>query len=72
MRHGRYKLVEWLEKSAYGENDAFELYDLLDDPAEQINLASTMPMVMSDLRKELQGWRQQVGAQIMLKRNEGE
>jgi arylsulfatase A len=68
IRRGRYKLIEWFEKSIHGEKGAFELYDLLDDAGEQKNLARTMPAVTAELHKELQVWRQQVGAQMMTKR----
>ena len=68
IRQGRYKLIEWLEKSSYGENDAFELYDLIDDPGEQNNLAITMPEMTTKLSKNIQVWRKRVGAQMMEKK----
>ena len=67
IRMGRYKLIEWFEKSAYGETDAFELYDLINDPGEQKNLADTIPDVTAKLRSKLKSWREQVGAQMMTK-----
>jgi len=67
IRRGRYKLIEWFEKSAYGEAGAFELYDLVDDPGEQKNLASSRPEVADKMYKELLHWRAQVGAQMMQK-----
>ena len=69
IRCGRYKLIEWFEKSAYGEAGAFELYNLVDDPGKQKDLALTHPEVTSELRQQLQKWRKQVGAQMMTKRN---
>ncbi|MEE9431174.1 MAG: sulfatase [Melioribacteraceae bacterium] len=70
MRMGRYKLIEWFEKSSYGETDAFELYDLIDDPREQKNLADLMPDVTSKLKKNLSLWRKSVGAQMMTMQDE--
>ena len=64
---GHYKLIEWFEKSAYGKEDAFELYDLINDPGEQHNLADTFPDVTENLRSKLKSWREQVGAQMMTK-----
>ena len=49
MRKGRYKLVEWYEKSVFGEDEAFEVYDLVDDPAEQKNLASSKPALVKSM-----------------------
>ena len=68
IRMGPYKLIEWFEKLAYGESDAFELYDLVNDPNEQENLADTMPEVTAKLKDKLKAWREQVGAQMMTKR----
>ena len=67
IRMGHYKLIEWFEKSAYGKEDAFELYDLINDPGEQHNLADTFPDVTENLRSKLKSWREQVGAQMMTK-----
>ncbi len=67
VRRGKYKLIEWFEKSIYGKNGALELYDLEKDPAERNNLAESMPDLVSDLYRELQAWRKQIGAQVMTK-----
>lgn len=67
VRRGRYKLIEWFEKLAYNEDGAIELYDLIDDPGEQKNLAKSMPIVATELRNALHLWRKQVGAQMMSK-----
>jgi len=65
IRHGKYKLIEWFEKSAFNEAGAFELYDLESDPGERKNLASEKPKITNRLNQELQAWRSEVNAQIM-------
>lgn len=68
IRKGRYKLIEWFEKSAYGEDGAYELYDLMSDPAESRDLSVSMKDKTAKLKTELEAWRKQVGAQMMTKR----
>ena len=65
IRHGKYKLIEWFEKSAFNETGAFELYDLENDPEERQNLASDKPKITNQLKQELQEWRSKVNAQMM-------
>lgn len=65
MRRGRYKLVEWYEKSAFDEEGALELYDLVDDPGEQKNLADSDPRRVKKMNAEFKKWRKDVGAQEM-------
>lgn len=65
IHRGKYKLIEWFEKSIYGEKNALELYDLDGDPAERNNLAASMPDLISDLHRQLRKWREQIGAQLM-------
>jgi uncharacterized sulfatase len=65
IRRGKYKLIEWFEKSIYGEKGAFELYDLANDPAERNNLADSMPDRAADLHRRLHTWRKQINAQLM-------
>ena len=67
IRHGKYKLIEWFEKSAFNETGAFELYDLEKDPGERKNLASEKPKITHHLQQELQDWRSKVNAQMMTK-----
>lgn len=67
IRKGKYKLIEWFEKSI-GEpmpDDALELYDLESDPGERHNLASIMPEKTRDLHARLRAWRRSIGAQEM-------
>ena len=68
IRKGRYKLIEWFEKSAYGEDEAYELYDLMNDPGESRNLSAMMKDKTEELKSELEAWRDRVGAQMMLKK----
>ena len=67
IRRGKYKLIEWFEKSAFNETGAFELYDLEKDPGERKNLASEKPKITHHLQQELQDWRSKVNAQMMTK-----
>jgi len=67
VRCGRYKLIEYFEKSADGMHTegAFELYDLENDLNESNNLVHELPQVAADLYVKLQAWRKDVGAQQM-------
>ncbi|MEO0415638.1 MAG: sulfatase, partial [Verrucomicrobiota bacterium] len=65
IRKGDYKLVEWFEKSAFGEPGAFELYDLSKDPGEANDLAEALPEVVAELTTEMEQWRKSVNAQMM-------
>ena len=67
MRKGRYKLFERYEKSAFGEEGAFELYDLVNDPKEQKDLATTKTRMVKTMVAEFTKWRKDVGAQEMKK-----
>lgn len=68
MRKGRYKLIEWYEKSAFGEEGAFELYDLVNDPKERKDLAAAKPGMVKAMAAEFRKWRKDVGAQEMKKK----
>jgi len=68
IRSGPYKLIEWFEKSVDDEPDAFELYDLLEDPGEQENRVESLPDIADKLKEALRVWRERVGAQTMSKR----
>ncbi|MHC4338456.1 MAG: sulfatase-like hydrolase/transferase [Planctomycetota bacterium] len=72
VRQGKYKLVEWFEKSIDGIDTpgAFELYDLEKDLNEQNNLAPKMPWLAAELHAKLKNWRKSVGAQEMLRNPE--
>ncbi|WP_018971037.1 sulfatase [Rubritalea marina] len=68
IRVGKYKLIEWYEKSAFNRPGAFELYDLSKDPGETNNLSKSMPELTARLKKQLDDWKTNVGAQPMRKR----
>ena len=65
IRQGRYKLIEWFEKSMDNRQSAFELYDLQTDPGERNNLAGKLPELTRELAAKLKAWRKSVGAQEM-------
>lgn len=54
---GDYKLHE------YVEYDTYELYNVLKDPAEAIDLSKRHPEKMQQLREQLEVWKRQVGAE---------
>ncbi len=65
IRKGKYKLIEWFEKSYFNEQGMYELYNLENDPSERNNLADSLPKVVKDLSRDLLQWRKNVGAQSM-------
>lgn len=67
LREGKWKLIEWFEKSIDGPttDGALELFDLENDPGERNNLAVSMPDRALQLYEKLRAWRQRVGAQEM-------
>ncbi|HUT30378.1 MAG TPA: sulfatase [Sedimentisphaerales bacterium] len=68
VRQGKYKLVEWFEKSVDGFSPAaVELYELEEDLNEQNNLAEKMPERAAELYSKLKNWRKSVGAQEMVR-----
>jgi hypothetical protein len=50
VRHGRYKLL----RDSLG---AVELYDVVDDPGETVDLSEQLPDVVADLGRRLERWR---------------
>lgn len=66
IRVGRWKLIEWFERSLGGAPGApVELYDLETDPGEAGDLAAREPARCTDLLDRLRVWRREVGAQEM-------
>jgi arylsulfatase A-like enzyme len=55
IRKGRYKLIEFFD------DQTVELYDAVNDVGEENDLSSTMPEKVSELRRELAAWREDVG-----------
>ena len=65
VRSGKWKLIEWYEKSLLDESEsAFELYDLDNDISESVNLSDSLKVITKKLSGELQEWRQYVNAQM--------
>jgi arylsulfatase A-like enzyme len=50
LRVGRYKLVRY-GKSSPQEASDWQLFDLLDDPMEKVDLASQQPEILADLHQ---------------------
>ena len=67
IRSGKWKLVEWYEKSLLdGDEPAFELYNLENDISESVNLADSLKTLTKKLSGDLQRWREDVNAQMPL------
>jgi uncharacterized sulfatase len=65
IRSGKYKLIEWYEKSLLEENAyGLELYNLENDMGEKRNLADSLKNLTNELYGELQDWREEVNAQM--------
>ncbi|MGH9339520.1 MAG: sulfatase-like hydrolase/transferase [Acidobacteriota bacterium] len=62
VRSGDYKLIEFFEEGRV------ELYNLKEDIGETTDLAHSLPSETARLRKQLQDWRQSVGAQMPVPR----
>ena len=62
IRSGSYKLLE------YFENGSTQLFNLADDPGEQINLVKREPEKARSLLAELHAWRKRVGAAMPMRR----
>ncbi len=54
-RTPHYKLIESLEPDIHGK-PAVELYDLIDDPQENINLADDRPEVVETMKAAMRNW----------------
>ena len=62
IRLGSYKLLE------YFENGSVQLFNLQEDPGEQIDLAKREPERAKSLLTELRAWREHVGAAMPIRR----
>lgn len=67
IRMGRWKLVEWFERTIAGVNDGppRELFDMESDPAETTDLSASHQELCSKLAGRLAAWRRRIGAQEM-------
>ena len=59
VRKGPWKLIETFDP------EGIELYNLSDDLGEARNLAATQSAKVNELRRELEDWRKEVGAEMM-------
>ena len=59
IRRGPWKLIETFDP------EGLELYNLADDLGETNNLAAAKPELVNELHRELDAWRQDVGAELM-------
>jgi arylsulfatase A-like enzyme len=59
IRRGDFKLIEFYERGRR------ELFNLRQDPSENVNLAEKQPQLVAELALLLATWREQVGAQSM-------
>ena len=59
IRRGPWKLIETFDP------EGVELYNLAQDLGETVNLAATESSKTDELRRELQAWRRNVGAEMM-------
>jgi arylsulfatase A-like enzyme len=64
IRKGRFKLIEWHERSLNSKEDAYELYDLYQDMGERKNLDEQYPELVEELRQELNDWKKKTEAQM--------
>lgn len=58
LRQGRWKFIEWFE------DDSVELFDLSTDVEEQHDVAAAHPELVAGFRRQLQAWRESVGAKM--------
>lgn len=65
VRSGKWKLIEWYEKSVLESDEpAFELYDLKNDIGESINLVDIEKELTMKLANDLAKWRKEINAQM--------
>jgi uncharacterized sulfatase len=64
IRKGKYKLIEWYDKSLSNQSGAYELYDLETDLSEATNLSQKLPLITDSLRKDLNQWKISVKANL--------
>ncbi len=69
MKSGNFKLIEWHEKSLTGKNNFLELYELSNDPGEEVNLADSLTVLRDSMYGELLDWRRMVDAKMPLINN---
>ena len=63
IRSGNFKLIEWYEAKLAGNQNAYELYNLVDDPGETNDLSLKLPEKVKELKLLLEEWKIDVNAQ---------
>lgn len=63
IRSGDFKLIEWYEPKLMGNQNAYELYNLVDDPGETNDLSLKLPEKVNELKLLLEEWKIDVNAQ---------
>jgi arylsulfatase A-like enzyme len=69
IRVGNWKLHQYFEDALLNASAGIELYNLLDDPAEQNDLALRHPRITRDLLERLTTWRRRLNAPVPMKPN---
>ncbi len=65
IREGRYKLIEWYEKSFFDQPKSVSLFDIENDIGETNDLSAQMPEKTKELWDKLKSWRKKVNAKEM-------
>jgi arylsulfatase A-like enzyme len=65
IRQGDYKLIEWFEEAAQGDELPVSLFNLKDDLGEEHDLTEERPEKAAELLAKLRAWQESVGAQRM-------
>jgi arylsulfatase A-like enzyme len=63
IRSGDLKLIEWYEPKLLGDQNTYELYNLVKDPGETKDLSSKFPEKVNELKVLLNEWKIDVNAQ---------
>jgi uncharacterized sulfatase len=63
IRSGDFKLIEWYEAKYLGNQNVYELYNLVIDPGEKNDLSSKFPEKVNELKHLLEEWKIDVNAQ---------
>lgn len=65
IREGKYKLIEWYERSFFNEENPVSLFDLENDIGEKNDIANQNPQLVNELWAKLKKWRKEINAQEM-------
>jgi arylsulfatase A-like enzyme len=65
IREGKYKLIEWYEKSFFNKVKSVSLFDIENDIGETNDLSEQLPDKTKEMWDKLKAWRKKVNAQEM-------